>query len=86
MIRAASRHATLLVGLPADRYRPFPDGRAPAPGDVVVLDQAFTGPDDAQMVLVYGEASGRDLYEAEVYTTEIRILPASDRRAQGGTR
>lgn len=72
-----SRRARLLVELPAERYRILPDGRAPSIGDLVIPDQAFTGPDGAQMVLVYGEASGRDLYEAEVYATELRIVAAS---------
>ena len=77
MNSGSSRRAVLLVALPAERYRILPDGRAPAVGDLVVPDQAFTGPDGAEMVMVYGEASGFDLYEAEVYANELKIVPVS---------
>jgi len=76
MTHPAGRRAMLLAELPAARYRILPGGRAPFAGDLVVPDQAFTGPDGAHMVLVYGEASGRDLYEADVYVTELRSVPA----------
>ena len=59
--------------LPAGRYRVLPpQGRAPRIGDVVVLDQAFTGSNGLPMVLVYSHGPGSDsLYEAEVYESEL---------------
>ena len=67
--------AKLLVEIPATRYRVLsPEGRAPRVGDTVVLVQGFTGPDGLPMVLVYfpPEFSGRSLYEAEVYESELK--------------
>jgi len=63
----------LLVELPAERYRVLSSqGRAPRIGDVVVLDQGFTGSDGLPMVLAYFPGLGSDsLYEAEVYESEL---------------
>jgi hypothetical protein len=63
----------LLVELPADRYRLLtPACRAPRVGDVLALDQGFTGPDGLPMVLAYFPDLGHDaLYEAEVYESEL---------------
>ena len=65
--------ARLLVEIPVERYRiTSADGRAPRVGDVVVLDQGFTGEDGLPMVLAYFPAIGDDsLYEAEVYESEL---------------
>jgi len=65
-------HAKLLAELPSDRYRVLQGGRAPRIGDVLVLDQGFTGEDGSPMVLAYVPRVGSDcLYEAEVYESEL---------------
>lgn len=64
--------AKLLVELPAKRYRVLsPEGRVPRIGDLVVLDQGFTGPAGLPMVLAYFTESGNSLYEAEIYESEL---------------
>lgn len=65
--------ARLLVELPAERYRFLsPARRVPRVGDVLVLDQGFTGADGLPMVLAYFPGFGDDsLYEAEVYESEL---------------
>lgn len=65
--------ARLLVEIPADRYRILSTvGRAPRVGDMVVLDQGFTGEDGLPMGLVYFPVVGEgSLYEAEVYESEL---------------
>jgi hypothetical protein len=65
--------ARLLVELPAKRYRILSqEGRVPRIGDMVVLDQGFTGPDGLSMVLAYfPELGGGSLYEAEVFESEL---------------
>lgn len=67
------KRAKLLVELPASRYRFLsPQGRAPRIGDMVDLDQAYTGSDGLPMVLTYlSGPSGENLYEAEVYESEL---------------
>ena len=66
--------AHLLVLLPPDRYRILQkqNGKAPQAGDVVQLDQGFTGPNGEAMVLAYGiDSDGQYIYEAELFETEI---------------
>ena len=65
--------ARLIVDVPADRFRIIsPNGRAPRSGDVVELDQGFTGPDSLPMGLVYfPDPGGGYMYEAEVYESEL---------------
>ena len=64
--------ARLLAELPATRYRILsPQGRVPRIGDVVVLDQGFTGADGLPMVLAYFPELGDSLYEAEIYESEL---------------
>ncbi len=65
--------AHLIVSLPPNRYRVSQNGgRAPRVGDVVQLDQGYTGEDGKPMVLAYGlSADGYWLYEAEIYESEI---------------
>ena len=65
--------ARLLVELPEARYRVLSSqGRVPHIGDLVVLDQGFTGSDGLPMVLAYFPgADGDSLYEAEVYESEL---------------
>lgn len=65
--------AHLIASLPPDRYKISQDGgRAPSVGDVVQLDQGYTGEDGNPMVLVYGlSEDGHRLYEAEIYESEI---------------
>jgi hypothetical protein len=65
-------HARLLVELPAKRYRILsPEGRLPRSGDLVAIDQGFTGPDGLPMVLAYFPGFGDSLYEAEIYESEL---------------
>ncbi len=65
--------AKLLVELPVARYRiSSRKGRVPKIGDIVVLDQGFTGPDGMPMVVVQcRQQDGETLYEAEVYESEL---------------
>lgn len=64
--------ARLLVELPANRYRLLSaEGRIPRIGDVVVLDQGFTGADGLPMVMAYFPALGCSDYEAEIYESEL---------------
>jgi hypothetical protein len=65
--------ARLLVELPVERYRFLsPADRVPRVGDVLVLDQGFTGPDGLPMVLAYFPGLGNEsLYEADVYESEL---------------
>lgn len=73
MLTLPSIRAKLLVELPAERYRFLsPEHRAPRAGDVLVLDQGFTGPDGLPMVLAYFSGAGDDdQYVAEVYESEL---------------
>lgn len=68
-----SPHAKLLVELPVERYKILsPTGRAPCIGDLLVLDQGFTGPDGLPMVLAYFPGlDDDDMYEAKVYESEL---------------
>lgn len=64
--------ARLLVELPANRYRILSsEGRVPRIGDLVFLDQGFTGADGLPMVLAYYPSPNAVLYEAEIYETEL---------------
>lgn len=65
--------ARLLVEIPAERYRILSAaGRAPRIGDMVALDQGFTGEGGLPMVLAHFPAIGNDsLYEVEVYESEL---------------
>lgn len=65
--------ACLLVRLPPTRYRVNTSkGRAPLAGDVIQLDQGFTGADGAPMVLGYCRTMPRQLlYVAEIYESEL---------------
>ena len=65
--------AKLLVELPPERYRlRSRQSRPPRIGDVLVLDQGFTGEDGLPMVLAYFPGLGSDYeYEAEVYESEL---------------
>jgi hypothetical protein len=67
-----SPRAKLIAELPATRYRMLSSqARVPRIGDVVVLDQGFTGPDGLPMVLAYFPGPGDRLYEAEIYESEL---------------
>ncbi|GAA5185327.1 hypothetical protein GCM10025771_41100 [Niveibacterium umoris] len=65
--------ARLLVELPAERYRVLsPACRIPRVGDLLVLDQGFTGADGLPMVLTYFPVLGNESeYEATVYESEL---------------
>lgn len=69
--------AKLLVELPAERYKAFSSqGRTPRIGDVVVLDQGFTGSDGSPMVLAYFPGfDDPNLYEAVMYESELEQRP-----------
>lgn len=68
-----NHRARLLVEIPAERYRILSAaGRSPQAGDMVVLDQGFTGEDGLPMVLAYFQTIGNSsLYAAEVYESEL---------------
>ena len=72
-MKNGTNRARLLVELPPERYRILSSqGRAPRIGDMVDLDQGFTGPDGLPMGLVYFPGpGGESLYEAEVYESEL---------------
>jgi hypothetical protein len=65
--------ARLAREIPPSRYKIFPlDGQSPRIGDLVALDQGFTGPDGLPMVIVYFPDAGKGcMYEAEVYESEL---------------
>ena len=66
------RHARLLVELPASRYRTLsPERRIPQIGDLVMLDQGFTGSDGRPRVLGYFPGLIGTLYEAEIDESEL---------------
>jgi hypothetical protein len=68
-----NQHARLMAELPPERYRlRSPDSRVPRVGDMLFVDQGFTGPDGLPMVIAYFPGPGdASLYEAEVYESEI---------------
>lgn len=67
-----SPRARLLVELPANRYRILSsEGRVPRIGDLVILDQGFTGPEGRSMVMAYFPTRGGSLYKAEIYESEL---------------
>jgi len=73
--------AKLLVELPADRYRVLcPEGRVPQIGDVVALDQSFTGVDGLPMVVAYFPTVGSSFYEAEIYESELECVGIGQNR------
>ena len=76
ILQATSR-ARLRNAIPSERCRLEPSvGILPKTGDIVELDQGFTGPDGQPMSLVYGvDATGKHLFEAEVYDCELQLLP-----------
>lgn len=64
--------ARLIVELPPNRYRLLSaEGRTPQIGDVVALDQGFTGADGLSMVVAYFPALGSRDYEAQIYESEL---------------
>jgi|JI10StandDraft_1071094.scaffolds.fasta_scaffold188662_3 hypothetical protein len=74
-MKVEPNRARLVVELPASRYRFLSSqGRAPRIGDLVDLDQAYTGPDGLPMVITYFSGpSGHTLYEADVYESELEL-------------
>ena len=67
----------MLNAVPDETCRLEPGvGALPKAGDIVLLDQGFTGPDGKSMGLVYGvDANGQHLFEAEAYDSELELLP-----------
>ena len=65
--------AKLKFYLPENRYHLSAKNIDPPKiGDVVYLDQGFSSPEGEPMALVYCiDASGNDLYDAEVYESEL---------------
>ncbi|MFS1524732.1 hypothetical protein ACL7TT_11550 [Microbulbifer sp. 2304DJ12-6] len=76
MNESSPPRARLLVELPDERFEvEVPSGRKPSVGDIVELDQGFTGKNGLPMALVFcPDENGGDLYEAEVYEAEIEVL------------
>ena len=72
------RRAVLKVEIPKSRYRMLEGNKHPEIGDVLELDQAYTGKDGKPMVSVYhpipGAKNCEDNYSAEVYESEIELL------------
>jgi len=68
--------AKLNCDIPIDRYSMIKeDGNPPKKGDIVELDQGFTGKDGLPMGLVFNiDSKGIDVYEAQVYETELEII------------
>jgi len=63
--------ASLIAQIPAERFRSY-DGSVPKIGDVVILDQGFTFPDEQPGCIVYCDNQhGKLKWEAEVYESEI---------------
>jgi len=63
--------ARLSADIPENRFSSF-NGRLPKIGDLVVIDQGFTFPDEKAGCLVYFQNSEGDFeYEAKVYETEL---------------
>ena len=64
----------LLREIPRERYRSLDRGNAvPEIGDIVGLDQGFTGEDGKPMTLVYGFGSSGE-YEAELYDSDFEMV------------
>ncbi len=76
-ILAATTKGRLLADIPSGRFRPFEEGcKPPKAGDIVIMDQGFTGPDGEPMGLIYGkDSSGKTVFEAEAYDQEIVPVP-----------
>jgi hypothetical protein len=70
------RRAELKNDIPADRFLMFIEsGNPPKKGDVVELDQGYTGKDGLPMGTVYCvNEKGEDVYQAEVYDTELELI------------
>lgn len=62
--------------LPSDRYRLLGESAVvPKPGDIVGLDQGFSGKDGQPLSLVYAfDESGTEIYEAELYDSDFELL------------
>jgi hypothetical protein len=73
LMKTSPNFGKLLVELPPGRYKLLSSqARAPRVGDVIVLDQGYTGDDGLPMVLAYFRGpNGKSLYEAEVYESEL---------------
>jgi len=74
-ISAFKSRGRLLHEIPPERYRlAHGDSARPKAGDIVGLDQGFTGEDGKPMTLVYGfESSGEEAYEAELYNSDFEL-------------
>ena len=73
MESARPKRAHLISEIPPDRYTiERPHGRAPVIGDVLELDQGYTGQDGLPTVLAYCKGDdGIYVYGAEVYESEL---------------
>ncbi len=70
------KRAKLKNDIPKGRYLFFiENAESPKAGDIVELDQAYTGKDGLPMCSVYRENKNSiDVYQAEVYETELEII------------
>ena len=75
-LSAFKARGRLILDTPPERYRLFQGPAAkPKPGDIVGLDQGFTGEDGLPMTLAYGfNDSGEQTYEAELYDTDFELV------------
>ena len=73
-ISAFNSTGRILREIPRERYRSLDGGTAtPQIGDIVGLDQGFTGEDGKPMTLVYGFSSSGE-YEAKLYNSDFEML------------
>ena len=72
-MRSRPPKAALLYDIPSNRYRVFDEQTTPPKkGDIVQLDQGYTGEDGKPMYLAYGvDSSGKFVYEVDVYESEL---------------
>ena len=75
-ISAFKSRGRLLHEIPPERYRlARGDSARPQSGDIVGLDQGFTGGDGKPMTLVYGfDLSGEEAYKAELYDSDFELV------------
>ncbi|MFK8012694.1 MAG: hypothetical protein AB8B80_11670 [Marinicellaceae bacterium] len=70
------KRAKLKYDIPESRYLfLIENADPPKAGDIVELDQGYTGKDGLPMGSVYRvNQNGIDVYQAEVYDTELEII------------
>jgi len=73
--------ARVIREIPGSRINDGEGSRLPRIGDIVELDQAFTGDDGEPMVMAYcHDADGRLLWSADLYEAELALVGDDDDR------